>query len=1037
MLRRTLLASVAWGPFMATSNVATIALHGSSTTNNVAPVFVAGPTISGSVVEGMVLTVSYSALGTPVPSATYQWKSNGSNVGSNAATYATVSGDIGNTITCQVTLTNGVGSPAVATSPATSPIQAPPVAPSFVSGPTVTGVTSAGNTLTVNYVAAGNPVPTATFQWKSGGVNVGSSVNTYNTLSGDVGNTITCTVTLTNGVGSPAVSTSPAVGPITTGNQAPAFAVGGNPAVTGSLVQGNQLSVTYSATGSPTPTPAYQWKSNGSNVGSNASTYTTVAGDVGHTITCQITLTNGVGSPAVATSPAVGPVTAATNAPAFTSGPSVTGSVIQGNTLTVSYTATGAPTPTPAYQWKSNGTNVGTNATTYATVIGDVGHTITCTVTLTNGVGSPAVATSAATSPIQSASGSSNPTSVVIALPDNTTSMTITNYTFDALGGTATDIGSYVDPSGRFTMTCKRITSSPPGCPIFVDYRTIAAQNWACFVFSYSDFAAPSTVQNLRGYVATFAGGATVTTPGHWAQARWRQCFLNGVAGTGQACWPFALTSTSSLVSNGYIPPADASLVNGTQGSLPTGSYTPMTYAGISGDMPATGARADIGPVTGWTVQYMANGAPNQSGMLSTILAQAEGMAGWPFFFTDHNTNAVADCIYTYSNATVWDGNQRGTPEIYAGSTAGTFSMTIAGPAGTVVTGNGSGGPTYRIDSTHTVLWYGSVTIPMIGAITIKVTNGEALTNYDPGAVSVNTYDSNGNPVNSYPGVTFTTVANSFVPGCLMGLDAAHMPCCAYIPFLLTGDPYFLELMQANAMYAYAADGRFYYGLPGGNQMRELSWCLRAIFHAALTTPSSVPSWLVPQSTFTKGLSDYLGNLTNLLSQPGFVNSVAHTAYPPWQDSISGWQMDYFALVVSWISRSFPAWASTRTLVVDQYNHRLNPSGNGVNDWCGTQPIWYYGSGAQSVTTWAQFWQKGLGGPYYDGNACWPSLNAFLSSPNTVSDYTTITMMSLRFAKWAGDTTTAGALAYAAPVVAANTGPGLNMYCPWEHAYSG
>lgn len=48
-------------------------------------------------------------------------------------------------------------------------------------------------------------------------------------------------------------------------------------------------------TGSPT-TYAYQWKSNGVNVGTNAATYTTVGGDSGHTITCVVTATNATGS---------------------------------------------------------------------------------------------------------------------------------------------------------------------------------------------------------------------------------------------------------------------------------------------------------------------------------------------------------------------------------------------------------------------------------------------------------------------------------------------------------------------------------------------------------------------------------------------------------------------------------------------------------------------------------------------------------------------------------------------------------------------
>ena len=68
--------------------------------------------------------------------------------------------------------------------------------------------------------------------------------------------------------------------------------------------------------------------------------------------------------------------------------PVVTGGLVQGQTLTsTTGTWTGSPTGY-AYQWKSNGANVGTNQNTYVTQLSDVGNTITCTVTATNAGGS-------------------------------------------------------------------------------------------------------------------------------------------------------------------------------------------------------------------------------------------------------------------------------------------------------------------------------------------------------------------------------------------------------------------------------------------------------------------------------------------------------------------------------------------------------------------------------------------------------------------------------------------------------------------------
>jgi hypothetical protein len=54
-------------------------------------------------------------------------------------------------------------------------------------------------------------------------------------------------------------------------------------------------------------TYSYQWKRNGVNIGTNASTYTVVAGDVGsgYTITCDVTATTGAGASTPATSNAM------------------------------------------------------------------------------------------------------------------------------------------------------------------------------------------------------------------------------------------------------------------------------------------------------------------------------------------------------------------------------------------------------------------------------------------------------------------------------------------------------------------------------------------------------------------------------------------------------------------------------------------------------------------------------------------------------------------------------------------------------------
>jgi hypothetical protein len=83
------------------------------------------------------------------------------------------------------------------------------------------------------------------------------------------------------------------------------------PIITGTAQEGQTVTCsTGTWTGTPTITYAYQWKRNGSNIGSATnSTYTLVTADVSQSITCQVTATNGSGS-ASATSNTITPISA-------------------------------------------------------------------------------------------------------------------------------------------------------------------------------------------------------------------------------------------------------------------------------------------------------------------------------------------------------------------------------------------------------------------------------------------------------------------------------------------------------------------------------------------------------------------------------------------------------------------------------------------------------------------------------------------------------------------------------------------------------
>jgi hypothetical protein len=111
------------------------------------------------------------------------------------------------------------------------------------------------------------------------------------------------------------------------------------PAITGTAQEGQTVTCsTGTWTGTPTITFGYQWKRNGSNIGSATnSTYVLVTADVSQSITCQVTATNGSGS-ASATSNTITPIAALDpDAQAFITAAAITDATQQAaiNTLVV------------------------------------------------------------------------------------------------------------------------------------------------------------------------------------------------------------------------------------------------------------------------------------------------------------------------------------------------------------------------------------------------------------------------------------------------------------------------------------------------------------------------------------------------------------------------------------------------------------------------------------------------------------------------------------------------------------------------------
>jgi hypothetical protein len=230
------------------------------------------------------------------------------------------------------------------------------------------------------------------YQWKVNGVNAGTNSSIF-TLSAPVaGDVVSCVMTsnLANVLGSPATSNSITVAATTPTAPEVSIAVtsGSNPTCAGS-------SMTFTAT--PTnggSAPAYQWKVNGVNAGTNSAAFTTTTLTAGSVVSCVMTSSSSCATSALATSNSITISVNASIVPtisiAQTAGtnPSASGASV---TFTATITNGGS---TPVYNWQVNGVSAGVTTATYTTTALTNNAIVTCVLTSNATCATPATLTS-------------------------------------------------------------------------------------------------------------------------------------------------------------------------------------------------------------------------------------------------------------------------------------------------------------------------------------------------------------------------------------------------------------------------------------------------------------------------------------------------------------------------------------------------------------------------------------------------------------------------------------------------------------------
>lgn len=242
----------------------------------------------------------------------------------------------------------------------------PQQAPSNTSPPTISGTAAEGETLVANTGSWSGATPISfSFQWlrcNADGASCssisGATGTTYEVDDDDVGRRIRVQVTATNSEGSAsAVSDATAV----VGSSAAPRATA-EPAISGSPVVGERLTTSNGTWEGAQPISfAYEWRrcpadggepdaSNCSVIsGATGNSYVLTAQDVNFRIRSRVTATNAAGSATAASNPTS---TVQGQAPANTRRPTLSGSWVEGQTVTVNRgTWTSAGPITFAYQW--------------------------------------------------------------------------------------------------------------------------------------------------------------------------------------------------------------------------------------------------------------------------------------------------------------------------------------------------------------------------------------------------------------------------------------------------------------------------------------------------------------------------------------------------------------------------------------------------------------------------------------------------------------------------------------------------------------
>jgi endo-1,4-beta-D-glucanase Y len=632
---------------------------------------------------------------------TYQWKNGGTAIG--GATGSSYTATASGTYTVDVTS----GTCTSTSSGTTVTVNAVPAVPTISAGGATTFCT--GGNLVLSTAATG-----VTYQWKSGGTNIGGATNSSYTATTAGSYTVTVT---SSGCSSTSAATTVTVNAVPT-----------TPTITGtaSFCTGGNTVLSTNATG-----VTYQWNNGGSAIGGATNTSYTATAAGSYTVTVT---SSGCSSTSAATTVTVNTVP---STPSITAAGATT--FCSGANVVLSTSATGV-----TYQWKNGGTNIAgaTNASYTATASGSYTVTVTSSgCSSTSGATSVAVNTGPATPAITAGGPTTFCSGGNVVLSTNATGVT---YQWNS-GGTAiagaTNASYTATAAGSYTVT---VTAS--GCP-----STSAAT-----AVTVNSVNSPPAITSSGATTFCSGGNVVLSTSATGVTYQWNNggTAIGGATNasyTATASGSYSVTITSSGCSS--TSTATTVTVNAVPAAPSITASGPTTFCSGGNVVLSTGA-------TGVTYQWNNGGASIAGATGNSYNATATG------FYTVTVTSS--GCSGTSAATTVTANPVPATPGITAGGpttfcTGGNVVLSTAASGVTYQWKNGATNIAGATASSYTATAAGSytVTVTSSGCSSTSATTTTTVNSSIAASVSIT---SDASSICSGTAVNFTATPASGVP---------------------------------------------------------------------------------------------------------------------------------------------------------------------------------------------------------------------------------------------------------------------------------